>query len=248
MQLSADEISSIIKKQIQNFDRAAMVSETGTVLSTGDGIARIYGLEGVMAGELVEFPGSVGGNAFAAFGNQNTDLGTYFGVDAPGNLGSYTTVLDPQCFDSKQVVQVDGKGFGFARDAGGCNLRALAQRVPIGTPGSFLLNSANPNEIAAHYVLVNPKPGEYGVLTPNVLTRFGNWSFDANIQKSLRISESKQISIRIDAKNVLNHPEPFIPLFSTNDVAISQFGVIECGCGDSKSGTRTFQGQLRFTF
>src|SRR5512146_1768970 len=56
MQLSADEISSIIKKQIQNFDRAAMVAETGTVLSTGDGIARVYGLEGVMAGELVEFP------------------------------------------------------------------------------------------------------------------------------------------------------------------------------------------------
>jgi F-type H+-transporting ATPase subunit alpha len=61
MQLSADEISSIIKKQIQNFDRAALVSETGTVLSTGDGVARIYGLEGVMAGELVEFPGGVFG-------------------------------------------------------------------------------------------------------------------------------------------------------------------------------------------
>ncbi len=61
MQLSADEISSIIKKQIQNFDRAALVSETGTVLTAGDGIARIYGLEGVMAGELVEFPGEVFG-------------------------------------------------------------------------------------------------------------------------------------------------------------------------------------------
>ncbi len=61
MQLSADEISSIIKKQIQNFDRAALVSETGTVLTTGDGIARVYGLEGVMAGELVEFPGGVFG-------------------------------------------------------------------------------------------------------------------------------------------------------------------------------------------
>ncbi|HEY8947010.1 MAG TPA: F0F1 ATP synthase subunit alpha [Polyangiaceae bacterium] len=61
MQLSADEISSIIKKQIQNFDRAALVSETGTVLSCGDGIARIYGLESALAGELVEFPGSVYG-------------------------------------------------------------------------------------------------------------------------------------------------------------------------------------------
>jgi F-type H+/Na+-transporting ATPase subunit alpha len=59
MQLSADEISSIIKKQIQNFDRAALVSETGTVLTSGDGIARVYGLEGALAGELVEFAGGV---------------------------------------------------------------------------------------------------------------------------------------------------------------------------------------------
>lgn len=61
MQLSADEISQIIKQQIQNFDRTATVSETGTVLTTGDGIARIYGLEGVMAGELVQFEGEVYG-------------------------------------------------------------------------------------------------------------------------------------------------------------------------------------------
>jgi F-type H+/Na+-transporting ATPase subunit alpha len=61
MQISADEISQIIKKQIQNFDRAAVVSETGTVLTSGDGIARVYGLEGVMAGELVEFPGQIYG-------------------------------------------------------------------------------------------------------------------------------------------------------------------------------------------
>jgi F-type H+-transporting ATPase subunit alpha len=59
MQLRADEISQLIKKQIQNFDRASQVSETGTVLSTGDGIARVYGLEGAMAGELVEFAGGV---------------------------------------------------------------------------------------------------------------------------------------------------------------------------------------------
>jgi F-type H+-transporting ATPase subunit alpha len=59
MQLRADEISQLIKKQIQNFDLASQVTETGTVLSTGDGIARVYGLEGAMAGELVEFAGGV---------------------------------------------------------------------------------------------------------------------------------------------------------------------------------------------
>jgi F-type H+/Na+-transporting ATPase subunit alpha len=61
MQLRAEEISQIIKRQIQNFDKAALVMETGTVVSTGDGIARVYGLEGAMAGELVEFPNSLYG-------------------------------------------------------------------------------------------------------------------------------------------------------------------------------------------
>ena len=131
--------------------------------------------------------------------------------------------------------------------AGGCDLRALAQRVAPGTPGSFFLNQANQTDPAV-YVLVQPKAGEYGVLTPNSLTRFGNWAFDANIQKAFKISESKQLTIRIDARNVFNHPEPFIPLFTTNNQFISQFGVIECGCGDSKSGTRTFQAQVRLSF
>ena len=55
MQLNADEISQIIKQQIKDFDRAAQIAQTGTVLTSGDGIARVYGLQGVMAGELVEF-------------------------------------------------------------------------------------------------------------------------------------------------------------------------------------------------
>jgi F-type H+-transporting ATPase subunit alpha len=60
MQLRAEEISQIIKKQIQNIDKAALVSETGTVLTVGDGIARIHGLSRAMAGELIEFSGQGG--------------------------------------------------------------------------------------------------------------------------------------------------------------------------------------------
>lgn len=61
MQLSADEIASIIKQQIKNFDTKPVALETGTVLTSGDGIARVHGLQSVMAGELVEFPGEVYG-------------------------------------------------------------------------------------------------------------------------------------------------------------------------------------------
>src|SRR5256885_1958281 len=55
-EIRADEISRILREQIKGYGKAVEVSETGTVLSTGDGIARVYGLSGVMAGELVEFP------------------------------------------------------------------------------------------------------------------------------------------------------------------------------------------------
>ncbi|MBV9267977.1 MAG: F0F1 ATP synthase subunit alpha, partial [Acidobacteriaceae bacterium] len=60
-QIRADEISQVLRSAIENFDAVANVSETGSVISVGDGIARIYGLENVMAGELVEFgPETVG--------------------------------------------------------------------------------------------------------------------------------------------------------------------------------------------
>ncbi len=60
-QIRADEISRVLQSEIENFDAVANVSETGSVISVGDGIARIYGLENVMAGELVEFgPETVG--------------------------------------------------------------------------------------------------------------------------------------------------------------------------------------------
>ncbi len=61
MQLRAEEISQIIKKQIQGYEKATLTMETGTVLSVGDGIARVYGLDGAMSGELLEFPGTITG-------------------------------------------------------------------------------------------------------------------------------------------------------------------------------------------
>jgi F-type H+-transporting ATPase subunit alpha len=58
MDIRAAEISDIIKKQIENYDKKVQVSETGSVLTAGDGIARVYGLSGALAGELLEFEGS----------------------------------------------------------------------------------------------------------------------------------------------------------------------------------------------
>ncbi|MFT6233317.1 MAG: F-type H+-transporting ATPase subunit alpha, partial [Myxococcota bacterium] len=61
MDIRADEISQILKQQIKDFESRVTVSETGTILSVGDGIARIHGLENAVAGELLEFPGGLKG-------------------------------------------------------------------------------------------------------------------------------------------------------------------------------------------
>src|SRR5438045_4963935 len=63
MDIQPSEISAILKREIRNFDAEAEVTEVGQVLSVGDGIARVYGLDNVKAGEMVEFPGGIMGMA-----------------------------------------------------------------------------------------------------------------------------------------------------------------------------------------
>jgi F-type H+-transporting ATPase subunit alpha len=63
MQIKAEEISSIIKEKIKGFDKPVDVKETGSVIQVGDGIAKVYGLDGAMAGEMLEFPGGLYGIA-----------------------------------------------------------------------------------------------------------------------------------------------------------------------------------------
>ncbi|HXC56623.1 MAG TPA: F0F1 ATP synthase subunit alpha [Rhizomicrobium sp.] len=81
MNIQPSEISAILKREIQNFGAEAEVSEVGQVLSVGDGIARVYGLDSVQAGEMVEFPGGIKGMALnlendnvgvVIFGNDST--------------------------------------------------------------------------------------------------------------------------------------------------------------------------------
>ena len=59
MKIRADEIGDIIKRQLQGLQPEVEFSEVGVVIEVGDGVARLYGLEKVMAGELLEFPGGV---------------------------------------------------------------------------------------------------------------------------------------------------------------------------------------------
>ena len=70
MNLRPEEISSVIKEQIQRYSSEIAVSDTGTVIQVADGIARVYGLENAMQGELLEFPGDVYGMVHEPGGRQ----------------------------------------------------------------------------------------------------------------------------------------------------------------------------------
>ena len=119
MELNAAEISSILKQQIKDFGKDAEVSEIGQVLSVGDGIARVYGLDNVQAGEMVEFANGVKGMALnleadnvgvvifgddRAIGEGDTVKRTKAIVDVPVGKGLLGRVVDPL------GNPIDGKG------------------------------------------------------------------------------------------------------------------------------------------
>src|SRR5260370_35011128 len=91
MRFRADEIASVIQKEIEDFRGQIETSEVGRVLEVGDGIARVYGLAGAMAGEMVEFPSGVRGQVFNLEENSVgvTILGDYLQI-AGGDEGKST--------------------------------------------------------------------------------------------------------------------------------------------------------------
>src|SRR5262252_3956487 len=135
MEIRAAEISAILKQQIENFGAEADVAEVGTVLSVGDGVARVYGLDKVEAGEMVEFPGGIRGMALnlesdnvgvVIFGDDrdikegDTVKRTGAIVDAPVGRGLLGRVVD---------------GLGNPIDGKGPLTDVKRQRVEVKAPG-----------------------------------------------------------------------------------------------------------------
>jgi hypothetical protein len=126
--------------------------------------------------------------------------------------GSFNVVLDPQC---AQVTSQQGLNTQ-------CNIDAVA-------------------DASGRIVLQNPAPGTRGTLGQRVIEGPGQWRFDMNLQKSFKVGESKQLQFRMDARNVLNHPELTAPNLAITSTA---FGTI-----NSKTTLhRQFQAQLRLSF
>ncbi|MBT6986618.1 MAG: F0F1 ATP synthase subunit alpha, partial [Rhodospirillaceae bacterium] len=160
MDLRAAEISAILKEQIANFGTEAEVSEVGQVLSVGDGIARVYGLDKVQAGEMVEFPGGIKGMALnlesdnvgvvifgsdAAISEGDTVKRTGEIVDVPVGKGLLGRVVDalgnpidgkgPIESDERRLVDVKAPGIiprKSVHEPMQTGLKALDSLVPVG--------------------------------------------------------------------------------------------------------------------
>ena len=112
MTIQAAEISAILKEQISNFGQEAEVAEVGRVLSVGDGIARVYGLDNVQAGEMVEFPGGIMGMALNL---ESDNVGiVIFGTDRDIKEGDTVkrtnAIVDVPAGDALLGRVVDGLG------------------------------------------------------------------------------------------------------------------------------------------
>src|SRR3972149_4227190 len=133
-QIKADEISKIIRQQIENFETTMNVSEVGSVISVGDGTARIYGLEKAMAGELLELPHGVSG---IAMNLEEDQVGTVL-------LGDYTEIKEGDLVKRTgkiMSVPVGEAMIGRVVDALG---RPIDDKGPILTEQPFPRHRARP--------------------------------------------------------------------------------------------------------
>jgi len=135
MDIRAAEISAILKDQIKNFGNEAEVSEIGQVLSVGDGIARVYGLDNVQAGELVEFPGGIAGMAL----NLETDnVGVVIFGDDRGIMEGDTVKRTGSIVDVPVGKGLLGRvvdGLGNPIDGKGPIKATERRRVDVKAPG-----------------------------------------------------------------------------------------------------------------
>ena len=143
MEIKAAEISSVIKDQISNFDTKADVAEVGTVLSVGDGIARVYGLDQVQAGEMVEFPGGIKGMTL----NLETDnVGVSIFGDDTGIKEGDTVKRTGNIVDVPVGKELLGRvvdGLGSPIDGKGPIESKERRRIEIKAPGIIPRQSVN---------------------------------------------------------------------------------------------------------
>ena len=202
MAIQASEISAILKDQIKNFGQEAEVAEVGRVLSVGDGIARVYGLDNVQAGEMVEFPGGIRGMAL----NLETDnVGVViFGSDRAikeGDIVKRTkSIVDVPIGDELLGRVVDGLG------------NPLDGKGPINTSKRAVADSKAPGIIPRKSV---HEPMATGLKSVDAMIPIGRG------QRELIIGDRQTGKTAVALDTILNQK-------SYNDAATNEYDKLYC--------------------
>src|SRR5467141_726383 len=201
-QIKADEITELLRQQIENFDQRIQVDEVGTVISLGDGIARVHGLDKVMAGELIEFPHDVAGLAMNLDEDQ---VGAVL-------LGDYTEIKEGDTV--KRTGKIMSVPVGEAMI--GRVVNALGQPIddkgPINTPHSLPVERLAPGVIDRQSVR---EPMATGIKAIDTMIPIGRG------QRELLIGDRQTGKTAIALDTILNQK----PLNATGDEKIKLYCV-----------------------
>ena len=212
---------------------------------------RTHNFRGYATFELPFGPGRfLGGKSGGVFARviERWQLGTIFdfSTGAPLNVVATTTINRTGTPDivgdfPRKGKVVWGNPFGnfFSQPLFSVQDPSCAQ-VASGLT-QFCTNRAVATDAAGrNIILQNAAPGQLGTLGLNPLYGPGTWNFDANLQKKVRIGESRSLAFRLDARDILNHPTPGNPNLNINS---GTFGQIT-----TKTGSRSLAGQMRLEF
>ena len=169
--------------------------------------------------------GPFDGNDYTAGWANGAPSGNMF--TGSNNQGKYSRVRDPQCTNPAYVAP-------SLQSLNLCTLNAIRDTA------------------TGQVVLQTPLPGKRGTLGRNTIEGLGTWTADMAIEKRIQVRETKSFTVRVDARNIFNHPTPAIPgLFATtggtSDLTL-QGAAIAFGGFSTKAGNRSFQLKARVDF
>jgi len=196
--------------------------QTGTPFSVTGAQTMRYGNGRYVATPLWQIPQ---GQSPEFTGGANGQNAFYYG-------NTFSSAPDPQCTDLGYVAQTADVVSGTTQPN---PLRSFCTLEGLST--------------AQGMVLVNTHPGEIGTLGTGNMEGLGSWTLNANIGKTFMLTESKQLTVRIDGTNILNHPVPSAPSFDATETGFFGGPPIRFGQISGKGGSpRNLQAQVRLTF
>jgi F-type H+/Na+-transporting ATPase subunit alpha len=224
MQLRAEEISQIIKKQIQNIDKAALVTETGTVLTVGDGIARVHGLSKAMAGELIEFTSQEGTTLAGLVLNLEADnVGAAIFGDAAAikegdsvkRTGRIMEVPVGEAVIGRVVnslgLPIDGKGPIETKHRGRVEVKApgIIQRQPVTEPmqtGIKAIDAMIPIGRGQRELIIGDRQtGKTAVAVDAIINQKGKGVFCIYVAIGQKLSTVRQVADRLEAAGAMEY-------------------------------------------